>query len=135
MFRRLAAKVGCFAVSRAVSHELLPIQLGVSVKGGAEAAVHAVRTFIANNIDSSDHIIIGKLDMMNAFNSVRRDHVLQTCLDRTPEIANLSILAFSKPLSVIDSGHSITSSTGVQQGDPIGPLLLALPYSFVDGLS
>ena len=109
VFRRLAAKVGCYAVSRAVSHELLPIQLGVSVKGGAEAAVHAVRTFITNNIDSSDHKVIGKLDMMNAFNSVRRDHVLQTCLDRTPEIAKLSFLAYSKPSSVIASGHSITS--------------------------
>ena len=122
VFRRLAAKVGCYAVSRAVSHELLPIQLGVSVKGGAEAAVHAVRTFITNNIDSSDHKVIVKLDMMNAFNSVRRDHVLQTCLDRTPEIAKLSFLAYSKPSSVIASGHSITSSTG----DPIGPLLFAL---------
>ena len=126
VFRRLAAKVGCYAVSRAVSHELLPIQLGVSVKGGAEAAVHAVRTFITNNIDSSDHKVIVKLDMMNAFNSVRRDHVLQTCLDRTPEIAKLAFLAYSKPSSVIASGHSITSSTGIQQGDPIGPLLFAL---------
>ena len=126
VFRRLAAKVGCYAVSRAVSHELLPIQLGVSMKGGAEAAVHAVRTFITNNIDSNDHKVIVKLDMMKAFNSVRRDHVLQTCLDRTPEIAKLSFLAYSKPSSVIASGHSITSSTGVQQGDPIGPLLFAL---------
>ena len=109
-----------------MSHELLSINLGVSVKGGAEAAVHAVRTFITNNIDSSDHKVIVKLDMMNAFNSVRRDHVLQTCLDRTPEIAKLSFLAYCKPSSVIASGHSITSSTGVQQGDPIGPLLFAL---------
>ena len=29
VFSRLAAKVGCYAVSRAMSHELLPIQLGV----------------------------------------------------------------------------------------------------------
>ena len=126
VFRRLAAKVGCYAVSRVVSHELLPIQLGVSVKGGAEAAFHAVRTFITNNIDSSDHKIIVMLDMMNAFNSVQRDFVLRTCLDRTPEIAKRSFLAYSKPSSVIASGHSITTSTGVQQGDPIGPLLFAL---------
>ena len=96
------------------------------MKGGAEAAVHAVRTFITNNIDSNDHKVIVKLDMMNAFNSVRRDHVLQTCMDRTPEIAKLSFLAYSKPSSVIASVHSITSSTGVQQGDPIGPILFAL---------
>ena len=109
-----------------MSHELFPIQLGVSVKGGAEAAVHAVFKFIINNIDSNDPKIIVKLDTMNAFNSVRRDHVLQTCLDRTPVIDKLSFLAYSKPSSVIASGHSITSSTGVQQRDPIGPLLFAL---------
>ena len=51
VFRRLAAKTRCYAVSRAVSRELSRIQLGVSAKGGAEAAVHAVRTFITNNID------------------------------------------------------------------------------------
>ena len=55
---------------------MLPIQLGVSVKGVAEAAVHAVCTFITSNIDSNDQRIIVKLDFMNAFNSVRRDHVL-----------------------------------------------------------
>ena len=87
VFRRLAAKAGCYAVSRAVSYELLPIQLRASVKGGAEAAVHAVRKSVTNKIDSDDHRIMVKLDMMNAFNLVRRDHVLQTCLDLTPEIA------------------------------------------------
>ena len=126
VFRRLAAKVGCYAVSRAVSHELLPIQLGDSVKGGAEAAVHAVRTFITNNMESSEHKIIVKLDMMNAFNSVLRDHVLQSCLDRTSVIDKLSFLAYSKPSSVISSGHSMTSSIGVQHGDTIVPLLFAL---------
>ena len=63
---------------------------------------------------------------MHAFNSVRRDNVLQTCLDRTPEIAKLSFLANSEHSSVIASGHQITSSTGVQQGDKIGPLPFAL---------
>ena len=126
VFCRLAAKVGCYAVSRAVSHALLPIQLGVSVKGGAEAAVHAVRTFIANKIDPDDPKIVVKLDMMDAFNSVRRNHVLQTRLDRMPEIARLSFLAYSTPSSVIASGHSMTSSTGVQQGNQIGALLFAL---------
>ena len=75
---------------------------------------------------NNDHEVIVKLHTMNAFNSVLRDHVLLTWLDRTPEIAKLSFLAYSKPLSVIASGHSITSSTGVQQGYPIGPLLFTL---------
>ena len=40
------AKVGCYAVSRAVSYELSPTHLGVSIKGGAETAVHPVRNII-----------------------------------------------------------------------------------------
>ena len=119
MFCPLAAKAGCYAVSCTVSHELLPIQLSVSAKGGREAAVHAVRKFITNKIDSNDHKIIAKLDTMNTFISVRRDYVLQTCLDRMLEIDKLYFLAYSKSSLVIASGHAITSSTGVQQGDTL----------------
>ena len=58
VFRRLVAKAGCYAVSHAVSYELTPIQLGVSLKGEAEAAVHAVCIFITKKIDSDDHKIM-----------------------------------------------------------------------------
>ena len=54
VFRHIAAKAGCYAVSHAVSYEISPIQLGVSVKRGAEAAVHAIRKFINSKIDSGD---------------------------------------------------------------------------------
>ena len=118
--------MGCHAVSRAVSYELSSIQLGCSVIGGSEAAVYAARKFISNKIDRHDPKVIVKLYMKNAFNSDRRDHVSQICLDRTPEIAKLAFLAYSKSSSVIASGHSIISSSGVQQDDPIGALLLAL---------
>ena len=64
--------------------------------------------------------------MKNAFNSVLRGHVLQTCLGRTPEIARLAFLAYSKSSSIIVFRHTITSLSGVKQGDPIGPLRFAL---------
>ena len=67
-----------------------------------------------------------KLDMKNAFNFVRRDHVSQTCLERTPMITKLAFLTYSKSSSVTASGHSIISSSDVQQGHPIGSLLFAL---------
>ena len=105
MFRRLATKTGCYAVSRAVSYELCPSQLGVSLKGCAEAVVHAVRKVITNKIDSDDPKIIVRLDTMNVFNSVRRYHVLQICLDRTPEIAKL----FNSRLQQSDVSHCFRS--------------------------
>ena len=89
-------------------------------------AVHAVRKFISNNIDSHDPKVIVIVDMKHAFISVRRKHVVHTCLDRTPEIAKLAFFTYIKPSSVIALGHSITSSSCVQQGDPIGPLQFAL---------
>ena len=52
-------------------------------------------------------------------------------MDSTPEIAKLSFLAYNKPSSFIASGHLITSSTGVQQGDPIGPILFALAVDLI----
>ena len=63
--------------------------------------VHAVRNFIINTIDSDEPKIIVKADMKNVFNSVRRNKILQTCLDRTPEIAKLAFFAYYKSSSVI----------------------------------
>ena len=87
VFCRLAAKVGCHAVSSScrciVSCELYLIQLGCSVKGGARAAVHAVRQFITNKVDSDDIKIIVKLDMRNLFNATM---FFLTCLNRTPRL-------------------------------------------------
>ena len=96
VFRRLSAKVGCHAVSHAVS------------------------------CYSHDHIVIVKLDMTNAFNSARRIHVLQSFLDRTPDIDKLAFLAYCEYSSVIASDKSITSSSGVHKGDSIGSFLFSL---------
>ena len=61
-----------------------------------------------------------KLDVRNAFNSVRRDHVLEVCKLRCPLIYNLVFLSYGSPSTLIAGDHIITSSIGVQQGDPLG---------------
>ena len=53
--------MGCYAAYSAVSYELSFIMLVFSVKGRAEAAVHALRKFIGNEIDSHDPNVIVKL--------------------------------------------------------------------------
>ena len=71
--RRLAVKCGNTFVIKRRSEELKPIQVGVGVSGGAEAAVHAARRLLSN---LSDNNVVVKLDFTNDFNSVRRETIL-----------------------------------------------------------
>ena len=73
--RRLAAKCVNRHVIERRSSELSPIQVGVGVSDGAEAAVHSIRKVVDNMPD--DHVLV-KLDFVNAFNSVRRDTNLES---------------------------------------------------------
>jgi hypothetical protein len=99
------------------------MQLGVGVKGGCEAAIHATRRF-AESL-SPDHVIV-KLDFSNAFNSLHRDSILQSVRSKLPEIYAYCELSYQNS-SVLQFGdYSITSEEGIQQGDPIGPFLFCL---------
>ena len=75
-WRRLAAKcANSHAVSR-LSQLLAPIQLGVGIPGGAEAAVHATRRWVTTMPEDS---VLVKLDFTNAFNTLRRDGFSSRC--------------------------------------------------------
>ena len=134
VFRRLASKAACHPVTRTIAPDLSPIQLGVGVKGGCEAAVHALRSLFSRDPTSSQSSgnIVVKLDMKNAFNSVRRDQLLEACKLRAPSIYPLAHAAYSSPSYLLSEDNIVISATGVQQGDPLGPLLFALA---VDGIA
>ena len=59
---------------------------------GAEAAVHAARTYLHS---MSDDYLLLKVDFSNVFNSIRRDMMLQACLQYTPEIYPLVHSAYA----------------------------------------
>eukprot|EP00731_Ephydatia_muelleri_P017790 Em0010g888a len=64
--------------------------------------------------------------MQNAFNLVSRDAVLQQCLMHFPEIYPWTSWCYSQHPKLWHPVGSISSASGVQQGDPLGPLLFAL---------
>jgi hypothetical protein len=100
-----------------------PIQLGVGVKGGCEAAVHATRRFLQSMPDS---FMVAKLDFTNAFNSLRRDSMLEAVAVHVPEILQFCHSSYAQPTRLLYGNHVISSEEGVQQGDPLGPLLFCL---------
>ena len=105
--------------------QLPPVQLGVGVSGGCEAAAHAVRAFVQSSVVPGNNVLV-KLDMKNTFNTMRRDHFLEVCSSRAPSILCLASTAYATSSHLVIGNETILSETGVQQGDPLGPVLFAL---------
>ena len=97
--------------------------MGVGVKAGVEALAHGARRFIDNMPDSYSFV---KLDFTNAFNSVRRDCVLEAVVVHVPELLGYATSAYGSPSNPICGVHAVGSAVGLQQGDPLGPLLFCL---------
>ena len=72
-----------------------------------------------------EHALV-KLDFRNAFNSVRRDCMLNAVREYAPTIYPLVHSAYAAPTVLHWGGKTISSAEGVQQGDPLGPLLFCL---------
>ena len=115
--------MGSRPVAQALREELRPVQLGVSTSGGCEAAAHAARRYAR---DCRYRRVLLKIDMRNAFNSLRRDSFLSVARVRTCGLYNLLWQAYSSPTRLFFGEEGFTSETGIQQGDPIGPALFAL---------
>ena len=121
--RRLIAKVASRSVMERMGHYLAPLQLGYGTPLGAEAAVHASRLYL--RLLPPDHVLL-KLDFRNAFNTVRRDKILSAARDMVPEIFPFIFACHSAPSTLFFRETTILSAEGVQQGDPLGPLLFSL---------
>ena len=121
--RRLAAKSAGNCVMETMRAYLAPLQLGYGTPHGSEAAVHAARIYLQNL--PNDHLLL-KLDFKNAFNCLRRDRMLTVVGEKVPELLPLVHSAYSSPSHLFIGNEIIQSSEGVQQGDPLGPLLFCL---------
>ena len=121
--RRLIAKVGCMSVVSRMEEHLSPLQLGYGTRLGAEAAIHSARTYLREL--QPDYVMI-KLDFQNAFNSVRRDKVLEAARVHIPELYPYVFSCYSQCSLLFYENTIIPSQEGVQQGDPLGPLLFCL---------
>ncbi|XP_055352279.1 uncharacterized protein LOC129598413 [Paramacrobiotus metropolitanus] len=126
VLRRLAAKIVTKRCGKKAKEFFTPTQVGCGTRGGAEAAVHAVRSFINDEHDALR--VLFKIDYRNAFNTVRRDVMLQSVLEHFPEYYPFVLSAYGAPstLSCNGSEEDLSSATGIQQGDPMGPLLYCL---------
>ena len=119
----LVAKCIGLHVIHSVGGSLSPLQVGCGVPLGCKVAAHATRIYLRNI--PSDHILI-TFDFQNAFNSLRRYKMLNTMKSFVPEIFDFISSAYACSSLLFCGDHTLLSAEGVQQGDPLGPLLLCI---------
>eukprot|EP00731_Ephydatia_muelleri_P034861 Em0082g8a len=123
--RRLAGKCLC-SMTKAKAHDFLaPFQLGVACQGGAEKIIHGLRSCVDEHWHEVDFAVL-KIDLHNAFNRVSRQAVLNACALHIPELLPWSQWCYGQHPALWHSLGTISSEIGVQQGDPLGPLLFCL---------
>ena len=122
LVRRLTSKCAAAAVASKAAALLSPLQVGVGVRGGCEAILHAARRVME---EPGDKLLL-QADLVNAFNQADRGAALQEVADQFPELLPWVITSYSSPSFLRFGNVDITSSSGFHQGDPLASLLFAL---------
>lgn len=123
VLRRVIAKAACSLLREQAANLLCPRQLGIGVSDGATAAAHAARRFLSSCKENEG---ILKLDFKNAFNTVDRSHMLTAVYTHFPELAHFTFSSYGTASYLFHGSQHIESAQGVQQGDPLGPLLFSI---------
>ncbi|GJR96990.1 putative reverse transcriptase domain-containing protein [Tanacetum coccineum] len=101
------------------------LQFGVGVSGGSEAILHVVNRLIEGYGDDVG-LSMFLVDFKNAFNLVGQEVMLREIHLRCPDISRWVEFCYSNLARLYYGEHTLCSCQGVQQGDPLGPLLFAL---------
>jgi hypothetical protein len=96
----------------------------MGVRGGTEAAGHALRAALA----ADPTLVLVRIDYENAFDTVSRTAVMKAVTEHAPQFLEFVKWVYNQPsrLWCEEGAPPIHSRTGVRQGDSMGPLLFAL---------
>ena len=125
ILRRFAAKCLMKGVKPQCDATFLPLQFGVGAKCGAEQMYHRILLACLLNKDNPDYVTV-KVDMSNAFNNVERAEFEKMIKVYGYEcILEYVRYTYGRKAHLWFGEQIILSQQGVQQGDPLGPLLFA----------
>ena len=97
----------------------------MGVKSGLEAAVHTTRSFISS-YSAEENFCCLKVDMTNAFNECSRQSFLHRLHKELRDLFSWTLWSYQCAGELRFGSHHVLSKAGVQQRDPLGPLLFSL---------
>jgi hypothetical protein len=108
------------------SSYLPPMQLGVGIKGGSEAIIHAVASIFENAESPPASKWILQVNFSNAYNNIDRKTLLKEVRTHCPKLSAWVETCYGDPSHLFFGSHTILSSAGGHQGDPLISLFFAL---------
>jgi hypothetical protein len=120
---RLAALCALAACPNA-GHSLVALQVIVGVPGGSQIVRHTLWAGLSAN----PSCVTVQVDWQNAFNTLRRERMLDAVAQRCPALLRMAAWAYGRHSHLLvhqSLGPVVRSQSGVRQVDPLGPLLFA----------
>ena len=119
VIRRILAKAALSVIKNDIIDAAGPLQLCAGQPSGAEAAIHAVRSWFED--ENTEGILL--VDASNAFNSLNRQAALRNIQHLCPTFAPILTNCYREPSPLFVDNTTIWSEEGTTQGDP-----LAMPF-------
>ena len=108
---------------------LQPAQIGVGGKGPViQAAILCVKSWLS---DLSEDELLLKVDISNAYNTISRAACMEGVKKYCPDLARWTRWCLNGSSRVYHNTHVIPCTTGVQQGDPLAPVLFSVGLHMV----
>jgi hypothetical protein len=124
--RRWVSKCLATAAIAETAPYLDPLQLGVGVKGGCEAIIHAMASIFESESTPLDSKWILQVDFDNAFNSIDRETLMKEVRQHVPQLSAWVEFCYATRSHLFFGNERLLSSAGVHQGYPLASLLFVL---------
>ena len=123
VIRRVVGKAVGWSLKMEIQTAAGPLQTATGIQGGAEAAIHAMKTIYER--DDIEGVIL--VDASNAFNSLNRKVALHNVQVLCPNFATILINTYRQPSRlVILGGNELLSAEGTTQGDNLAMSFYAI---------